>query len=124
MNASSPERSELLEASLIETAIEAWRFSRTFVRAVNKLDAGEQARFASQLRYFLKRLEDELDSCGLKLVNVEGQVFEPGVAAAAVNIADFGADDTLLVEQMLEPIIMGGGGLKRAGTVVLRKAHL
>jgi len=46
------------------------------------------------------------------------------MAATALNIADFGADDHLLVDQMLEPIIMGADGLVRAGTVMLRKAAL
>ncbi len=124
MTAIPPDRTELLETSLIETAIEAWKFSRTFARAVNRLDIGEQPRYASQLRYFQKRVGEQLESCGLKIVNVEGQLFEPGLAASAVNIADFGANDALLVEQMLEPIVMGDNGLKRAGIVVLRKAHL
>ena len=122
MSTTSPERNELLETSLIETAIESWRFSRAYVRAVTKLDVSEQARFVSQLRYFLKRLEEQLETAGLRLVNVEGQMFEPGVAATAINIAEFSADESLIVDQMLEPIIMSGDGVRRAGTVVLRKA--
>jgi hypothetical protein len=43
------------------------------------------------------------------------------MAASALNIGDFGPHDTLQVEQMLEPIIMGPDGLKKQGTVMLRK---
>lgn len=118
------ERSGRLEQSLIEVAVETWRFSRLFARIVNKLDAGEQGRYANQLRYFQKKVEEQLESAGFKLVSVEGQPFDPGIAASAVNLGDFGPDETLLVEQMVEPIIMGADGLKRAGTVIVRKAHV
>jgi hypothetical protein len=41
-----------LEDSLIDMAVESWRFSRLFARVMNKLDAGEAARYANQVRYF------------------------------------------------------------------------
>jgi hypothetical protein len=112
-----------LERSLIDIAVESWRFSRLFSRVVNKLDAGESGRYVNQLRYFQKKLEDSLEASGLKLVNVEGQPFDPGMAASALNIEDFGPDEELLVDQMVEPIIMGPEGLRKSGTVMLRKVH-
>jgi len=112
---------ELLERSLIDMAVESWRFARLFGRLVSKLDAGEGARYVNQLRYFQKKLEDSLEASGLKIVNVEGQPFDPGMAASAINIGDFGPDDILLVDQMVEPIIMGSEGLRKQGTVMLRK---
>jgi len=115
---------DVLERSLIEIAVESWRFSRMFSRVVNKLDAGEAGRYVNQLRYFQKKLEESLDASGLKLVNVEGQSFDPGMAASALNIGDFGPDDQLLVDQMVEPIIMGPEGLRKQGTVMLRKELL
>jgi len=112
---------ERLERSLIDMAVESWRFARLFGRLVSKLDAGEGTRYVSQLRYFQKKLEDSLEANGLKIVNVEGQPFDPGMAASAINIGDFGPDDVLLVDQMVEPIIMGSEGLRKQGTVMLRK---
>jgi len=117
------ETSDQLERSLIDIAVESWRFSRLFSRVVNKLDAGEAGRYVNQLRYFQKKVEESLDASGLKLVNVEGQPFDPGMAASALNIGDFGPDDQLLVDQMVEPIIMGPEGLRKQGTVMLRKVH-
>ena len=116
--------SEVLFKSLIDISVESWRFSRLFARLLSKLDAGEGARYTSQYRYYLKRLEETLEGAGLTLVNVEGQPYDPGVAATALNIGDFGADDVLIVEQMIEPIIMGSEGLVRGGTVMLRKVEL
>jgi hypothetical protein len=116
-------REESLEQSLIDVAVESWRFSRLFARVVNKLDAGEAGRYQNQLRYFLKKVEENLESNGLKLVNVEGQPYDAGMAASALNVGDFGPDDLLLVDQMVEPIIMGPSGLRKEGTVMLRKVQ-
>lgn len=113
-----------LEQSLIEVAVESWRFSRLFGKVVNKLDAGEAGRYLSQLRYFQKKVEDNLGSSGLRLVNVEGHPYDPGMAASALNLGDFGPDDVLLVDQMVEPIIMGSDGLRKQGTVMLKKVEV
>ena len=111
-----------LERCLIDLAVESWRFSRTFDRAVRRLDAGESPRFASRCRYFQKQISNTLEFAGIRLVNLEGEVFDPGMAAAAVNISDFNPDDELVVEQMLEPVVMCDQGVLRTGTVKLRKA--
>jgi hypothetical protein len=111
------------EQSLVDIAVESWRFARLFSRALGKLDAGEASRYSNQLSYYLKRLEESLAATGLRLVNLEGQPYDAGMAAAALNIADFGPDDQLLVDQMVEPIIMSGEGLLKAGTIILRKSE-
>ena len=124
MNTDHSDKMEQLTKLLIDFSVESWRFSRLFARLISKLDAGEGARYTSQYRYYLKRLEETLEGAGLTLVNVEGQPYDPGVAATALNIGDFGPDDVLVVEQMIEPIIMGSEGLVRRGTVMLRKVEL
>ena len=123
MAADENSSADQIERSLIEIAVESWKFSRIFARVVNKLDAGEAGRYVNQLRYFQKKVEQNLDAAGLKLVNVEGHVFDPGMAASPLNIEDFGPEDALLVDQMVEPIIMGPDGLKKQGTVMLRKVQ-
>lgn len=110
--------------ALVDLSVESWRFSRLFARVLAKLDAGEGQRYVNQYRYYVKRMEEYLESAGLRLVNVEGQAYDPGFAATALNLGDFGPDDVLLVDQMIEPIIMGEKGLVRAGSVMLRKAEL
>jgi hypothetical protein len=111
------------ERALVELAIEGWRFHKLFARALEKLDAGESSRFTNQHRYFLKRIDECLTEAGLRLVNLEGQAYDPGAAATALNLGDFGADDQLVIDQMIEPIVMSDSGLLRTGTVMLRKAE-
>lgn len=115
-----PAEKEKIEQSLIDVAVESWRFSRLFGKVVGKLDAGEVGRYVNQIRYFQKKLEESLAAHGFRLVSVEGQTYDMGMAASALNLGDFGCDDVLLVDQMLEPIIMGPNGLRKQGTVMLR----
>jgi hypothetical protein len=105
-------------------AVESWRFGRVFDRLLTKLDAGEQHRYKSQFRWFIKKVEEALEQAELRIVNVEGHPFDPGMAATPLNIEEFDAKDALMVDQMLEPIIMGKEGLVKTGTVTLRKVEL
>lgn len=118
-NIAPPETQE----ALIDVVLDSWRFAKLFSRAITKLDAGDGARYISQYRYYLKRLTEHLERIDLRLVNIEGQQYDTGMAATALNIADFGPDDSLVVDQMVEPIIMGKEGLVRTGTVILKKVE-
>ena len=115
---------EVHKDAIISMAIESWRFGRAFDRLLTKLDAGEQKRHKSQLRWFMKKVEESLEQVDLRIVNVEGHPFDPGMAATPLNIEDFDSEDSLIVDQMLEPIIMGKEGLVKTGTVTLRRVEL
>ena len=110
-----------LEASLIGLAVEGWRFARSLSRIIPKLGA-DGTRVESQVRYYLKRIDDSLGNHALTVVNLEGQPFEPGMAASALNLGDFGPEDGLTVDQVIEPVIMSATGVRRPGTVLLRRA--
>ena len=110
--------------ALLNLAVEGWRFARSYLRLIKKLDAGDQNRYASQFSYFQKQLEDRVGEIGYKLVSIEGQLYNTGLAVTALNIGDFQSDENLIVEQMLEPIIMNADGLVKPGTVLLRKADI
>lgn len=115
---------DAMRDAVISMAVESWRFGRVFDRLLAKLDAGEKNRYKSQFRWFIKKVEEALENAELRIVNVEGHPFDPGMAATPLNIEEFEAEDTLMVDQMLEPIIMGKEGLVKTGTVTLRKCEL
>lgn len=115
---------ETMRNSVISMAIESWRFGKVFDRLLMKLDAGEHNRYKSQFRWFMKKVEEALEQTELRIVNVEGHPFDPGMAATPLNIEDFDSEDALMVDQMIEPIIMGKEGLVKTGTVTLRKVEL
>lgn len=110
------------EEVLLDLALEGWRFQKLFSRALTKLDAGEALRFANQQRYFVRRIQESLQTVGIRLVAMEGEPYDTGSAVSAINLADFGPEDELVIDQMIEPIVMNDAGLMRPGTVTLRKA--
>jgi len=112
---------EQMRGALIDIAVESWRFSRLFLRLLSKLDAGQSSRFINQHRFYLKRLDENLKQAEIRLVNVEGHPYDPGMAATALNAEDFSPEDALVVDHMVEPIIMGEEGLIKTGTVMLKK---
>ena len=116
--------SHILQETVINMAVEAWRFGRVFERLLMKLDAGEQTRYRNQFRWFTKKVDEALEGAGLRIVNIEGHPFDPGLAATPLNIEDFSPEDVLVVEQMVEPIIMGIDSIVRTGTVILKKVEI
>jgi hypothetical protein len=112
---------ESMRDTVITMAVESWRFGKVFNRLLTKLDAGEQNRYKNQFRWFIKKVDEALEQAELRIVNVEGHPFDPGMAATPLNIEEFDVQDTLCVDQMLEPIIMDKKGLLQTGTVTLRK---
>lgn len=121
--AERPDAKEVLTTSLVDLAVESWRFSKLFARVLQKLDAGEDSRYQGQLRYFHHKLEEALKDVGMRIVNVEGHPFDPGIAATPLNGEDFAAEDALVVDRMLAPIITGPDGVVRMGTVMLKKVE-
>ncbi|MFC5420167.1 hypothetical protein ACFPOB_11420 [Bosea eneae] len=111
------------EASLLELALESWRFQRLFGRALAKLDPLEAARFTNQHRYFVGKIESCLADAGMRFVSHEGQIFETGTAATPLNIDDFEAEDVVVVVETIEPTVMNTSGLVRMGSVMLRKVN-
>ncbi len=91
---------EAMRDAVISMAVESWRFGRVFDRLLLKLDAGEQNRYKSQFRWFIKKVEEALEQADLRIVNVEGHAFDSGMAATPLNIDEFDAKDALMVDQI------------------------
>ena len=116
------EDTQKLLDSLIQIASELQRLERVFYKAIGKLDLDEQNKYASQFSWFTKRVTKALDQAGLTRISIENQVYDPGMAVTPLNLDDFDNDETLVIDQMIEPIIMRGNDVVKTGTVVLRRA--
>lgn len=108
------------EELLIDLAVESWRLCRIFQRSIDARDIRAAGRQSNQVRYFQRKLDDSLAPLGLRLVVLDGHPYDTGMAATALNAADFGPEDFLYVDQMMEPIVMGADGVRRTGTMMLR----
>jgi len=52
---------EAMTDAVISMAVESWRFGRVFDRLLTKLNAGENNRYKSQFRWFIKKVEEALE---------------------------------------------------------------
>lgn len=116
-------QNENLTKSIGDIAGELYRFRRVFSKAISKLDADEQSKYMSQFAWFSKRVDKAVDHAGLRILDVQGQLFDPGMAVTALNIEDFDPTEVLYIEQMIEPIIMQGDSIQKTGTVILGRVE-
>ena len=110
---------EQLHGSLVVIASELFRFQRVFEKAVSKLEIDERNKYKSQYAWFSKKVNKALEEADLKLLNLEGQLYDPGMAVTPLNIDDFETEDQLYVLQTIEPIIMKDDRVYKTGTVIL-----
>ncbi len=108
-----------MQNSIVSIASELFRFQRVFEKAISKLEMDEQNKYLSQFSWFSKKVYKALDDANLKLVSLDGQLYDAGMAATPLNIDEFEAEDVLFVQQTIEPIIMQQDQIIKTGTVIL-----
>lgn len=108
-----------IKNSVIEIAVEHYRFKNTFMKAISKLDFDEQNKYMSQFAWFSKKVTKAVEEAGLRIVSLEGQAYDPGMVVTPLNIDDFEVEDELKIVQMIEPIIMQEDTVLKTGTVLL-----
>ena len=112
-----------LQNSLLTIASELFRFQRVFEKAVSKLEIDERGKYISQFSWFSKKVSKALDEADLKLINLEGQPYDPGMAVTPLNIDEFEIEDRLYVAQTIEPIIMQQDKVIKTGIVILGRVE-
>lgn len=110
---------EKLKSAIMSIASETFRFQSVFERVIGKLDIDEQKKYGSQYAWFSKKVNKALDDAGMHMINLEGQVYDPGMMVAPLNLEDFETNDVLFIEKMIEPIIMEEDTVLKEGTVIL-----
>ena len=110
---------ELMKSNLIVIATEFFRVQRVFNKAMSKLDVDEQTKYNSQFAWFSKKVAKALDDSGLRIIDIDGQLYDPGMAVTPLNIEEFETDDVLYIAQTMEPIIMRNDAVVKTGTVLL-----
>ena len=113
------------EAALLQVVLnlgtESWRILRTLERFASGLDADQRRRIAGRVAFFERTLRSDLEGVGLRLVEFTGQPYGPQLPATAVNGDEVAVGDIPVVEQTLEPAILGPDGILRTGKVTLRR---
>ncbi len=117
------ENPEVMKNSLLVIASEVYRIQKIFVPVLSKLGPEDQIKYTGQLSWFLKKVGKSLAEAGFKTVSLEGMDYDPGMAVTPLNLDEFDTEDTLIIEQMMEPIVMFGDSICKTGTVLLGRKN-
>lgn len=110
--------------AFLHLATESWRFVRVFKKALRDIDEKKQKRYAGRLDWYEKQLGEAMEKFGCQFVDLTGKPYDTGVAATPLNLNDFKAEESLVIDYMMEPTILDGDGrIVQIGTVMLRRAE-
>jgi hypothetical protein len=109
------------ENIIIKIVTENWRLMQLFLKIISKLGNSEAMKYYNQVRYLKKVIDDNLQEINLRIVDLVGEFYDAGIAAIPVNLEDFNSNETLIIEQMIEPLIMSKNGVKKQGLISLAK---
>ena len=107
--------------AMVELASEQWRLDQQVARALASMDPFEAERFASSYAWYQRVIAAVIDEAGLRAVDLTGAAYDVGMAVTPLNLDDFPPHQgaTYRISQMVEPIIMEHGAVRKTGTVML-----
>ena len=111
-------------SAVAELLSESWRLNRfTEKLAAQVSDEKLRKKISNQVARFDKKFLQATEVFGVEVVDFTGSEFETGLPVAPINLADFGADEELIVEAMLEPTIKltNSAEIIKRGAAVLRR---
>lgn len=114
---------ERIMNNLVGIAVETYRLKDVFKRALRNADPGEKKKYMSQFNWFEKQVHAALKDMDIRVVDLSGQKYDPGMAVTPINLDDFDMDTGLIIDRMMEPVVMLGDQLIRTGTVILREEN-
>lgn len=118
------ELNDIQKNSLITIATESFRFQKTFEKVIQQIGFEESRKYQNQLNYYAKRVSKSLDIFGVRILDLEGKAYDPGMPVSPINIEDFEADDQLFIQQTVEPIVMMDDTVLKMGTVLLGRKEI
>ena len=108
--------------ALVELAAESWRLEKTIARALPAMDPFDAERLANQYGWYQRKVHAVLDEAGLSVCDLTGRPYDVGMAVTPLNLDDLPLppDAPYVIEQMVDPIVMQDGVVRKAGTVMLQ----
>lgn len=111
------------KALIGELIVEEYRFLKSYLSMMNKLFLEETAKYKSAYQFHVDKINDILNRCSMKMVDLQGKFYDDGLSIIALNMEDFDKKDKLIISQVIEPLIVSiiDGSIIKSGTVILEK---
>ena len=112
---------EKASQAMVDFASETWRFQQALTSCLGAMDPVDADRLTNQWLWYMRKAQAVMDEAHLKIVDVTGQSFDVGMAVTPLNLEDFleRPDAVFRVAQMVEPIVMENGQVRKTGAVML-----
>ena len=109
--------------AMVDFASENWKLNQMVERYVLGMDPMDADRFLNQFAWYQRKAQAVLDEAGLSIVDLTGQAYNTGLAVTPLNLEDFPnrPDAVFRIAQMVDPIVMEKGRVRKTGTVMLRE---
>ena len=122
-NKLEPQRIVSVSQAMVDFASETWRFRQTVEQSLSGMDPTDRQRFINHYQWYLRKIQAVLDESGLSIVDLTGERYDVGMAVSVLNLEDFPnyPDAVYTIEQMVAPIIIENGNVRKIGTVMLRE---
>lgn len=120
------EKDETMDSDLIvELIVEEFRFLKSYTSLMGKVLKDELPKYLSAYNYHVNKINEILAKKNYKIVELEGKKYDDGLSVNPLNIEDFGKEDILVIDQVLEPLIISSldGKIIKSGTVMLTKSQ-
>ena len=107
--------------TMVDFASENWKLNQSLERYVLGMDPLDAERFLNQFAWYQRKVQAVLDEAGLSIVDLTGMEYHTGMAVSPLNLEDFpNCPGTVFrIAQMVDPIVMEKGHVRKAGTVML-----
>lgn len=110
------------EIIIAEFIVEEYRFMKFYVSAVNKLFPEEQKKYISAYRFHVDKISEIAQRAKLRIQSFEGTDYDEGLPVVPLNADEFEKSDILMIQQTIEPAIIGANGNAiKQGSVILTK---
>ena len=107
---------------IVDFLIEDFRFSRSYISAVDRLFPEEKKKFESSFAFHRDRMDELAKRFNAYVKTYDGFDYIEGLPVTPLNADDFESSDDLIVAQTIEPTILNSVGHPiRQGTVLLSK---
>lgn len=116
-----PENGAFASQAMVDFAAENWKLNQGLERAVLEMEPMAAERFLNQFEWYQRKVQAMLDEARLSIVDLTGMEYSAGMAVSPLNLEDFPnrPDAVFRIAQMVDPIIMQNGQVRKTGTVML-----
>lgn len=116
-----PENGAFASQAMVDFAAENWKLNQGLERAVLEMEPMAAERFLNQFEWYQRKVQAVLDEARLSIVDLTGMEYSAGMAVSPLNLEDFPnrPDAVFRIAQMVDPIIMQNGQVRKTGTVML-----